>query len=276
MKFMRTKKSRLIFLGTGAAFATECYNASFVIERPDGELFMTDTGGGNGIIRQMKHAGLDFKRLHYIFVTHGHSDHILGSVWIVRRIARLMIQGKYDGELHIYGHDASCYIMRTLAELLMQRAELAELGHRIHFHVMEDGETVTPLDMPLTAFDMRSTKTKQLAYRLRFAPRRALVCLGDEPYNRRCHKYVEGADWLISEAFCAYDDRAVFDPYPKSHATTKEAAETAEEIGAKHLVLYHTEDTDIANRKEKYTRDAKKYFSGDVRVPDDLEVIELI
>ena len=49
----------------------------------------------------------------------------------------------------------------------------------------------------------------------------------------------------------------------------------AEKLNAKHLVLYHTEDTALNRRKESYTAEAKEYFSGDVFVPDDLDVIEI-
>ena len=49
----------------------------------------------------------------------------------------------------------------------------------------------------------------------------------------------------------------------------------AEKLGVKNLVLYHTEDKSIATRKQAYTAEAKKYYHGNVFVPDDLDVIEL-
>ncbi len=48
-----------------------------------------------------------------------------------------------------------------------------------------------------------------------------------------------------------------------------------EELGVKNLVLYHTEEKTLANRKENYTREAAENFKGRIFVPDDLEVIEL-
>ena len=54
-----------------------------------------------------------------------------------------------------------------------------------------------------------------------------------------------------------------------------QAAELAEKLGVKNLVLYHTEDKSIATRKQAYTAEAKKYYHGNVFVPDDLDVIEL-
>ena len=58
---------QLILLGTGDAMATECYNTCFLVKTPEGEYFLTDAGGGSGILRQMKRARAEFEHLHYMF-----------------------------------------------------------------------------------------------------------------------------------------------------------------------------------------------------------------
>lgn len=47
----------ITMLGTGNALVTECYNTCFVIE-DNGKYFMVD-GGGNTVLHQLKHAGLN-------------------------------------------------------------------------------------------------------------------------------------------------------------------------------------------------------------------------
>ena len=42
-----------------------------------------------------------------------------------------------------------------------------------------------------------------------------------------------------------------------------------------HLVLWHTEDKHLAQRKALYTAEAREAYGGDVYVPDDLDVIGL-
>ena len=69
--------------------------------------------------------------------------------------------------------------------------------------------------------------------------------------------------------------RIFFHPYEKHHSTAKDASELAEQLGVQNLILYHTEDKNIARRKELYTEEGKKYFSGNLYVPEDLEKIEL-
>ena len=50
----------------------------------------------------------------------------------------------------------------------------------------------------------------------------------------------------------------------------------AEQLGVKHLLLYHTEDKNLARRRELYTAEARQQFQGEVHVPEDLESYELV
>ena len=59
------------------------------------------------------------------------------------------------------------------------------------------------------------------------------------------------------------------------HSTVKTACELAERLGAQNLLLYHTENQNLTNRKELYTEEGSQYFHGNLFVPDDLEVIDL-
>ena len=42
-----------------------------------------------------------------------------------------------------------------------------------------------------------------------------------------------------------------------------------------NLLLYHTEDKHIQNRKDLYTKEGARYFHGSLFIPDDLEVLDL-
>ena len=50
----------------------------------------------------------------------------------------------------------------------------------------------------------------------------------------------------------------------------------AQDLGVKHLVLYHTEDTHLDTRAATYSAEAGQYYKGEILVPDDLQTIELI
>ena len=87
---------------------------------------------------------------------------------------------------------------------------------------------------------------------------------------------MKNSDWLLCEAFCLYAERERFKPYEKHHSTVKEACELAQQLNVPHLVLWHTEDKNYDRRQELYTADeVKQYYTKDLHVPYDLDVIEL-
>ena len=265
---------RLTVLGTGNAMVTEYYNTCFAVD--DGEeYFLVDAGGGNGILRQMKAAGIPFGRVHHMFVTHGHTDHILGTIWVIRKISSMMKSRSYDGIFTIYCQESLEPVIRSICLSTLQEKFTALFDTRILFHPIRNGQTEEILGRKLTFFDIYSTKAEQHGFRMQLKNQKILVCLGDEPYNPRCKSYAEGADWMFCEAFCMYEDRDWFEPYKKHHSTVKEACETEEELGVQNLVLWHTEDTHPLNRKALYLSEGKNYFHGNLYVPEDLEVLEL-
>lgn len=64
-------------------------------------------------------------------------------------------------------------------------------------------------------------------------------------------------------------------PYDKNHSTALDAGQQAEVLQVKNLVLYHTEDTNLATRKEAYTAEAKTHFSRQAYCPNELETLPL-
>lgn len=266
---------KMVVLGTGFAMATKCFNTCFFLENEDGSLFLTDAGGGNGILRQLELTQFDYQKCQHMFVTHGHTDHVLGVIWIMRKVADLMNKGKYEGKFNIYCHDVVKKMLLTMTKMTLKKKDFARVGSDIIIHELKDGESVELPFAKLTAFDIMSTKAKQFGYQLIFPDGMKFTCLGDEPYNEHDKEYAAGADWLLAEAFCKYGDRDIFKPYEKNHSTVKEASELAENLGAKNLVLYHTEDKHLAARKSEYSSEAAKYYHGNIFVPDDLDVIEL-
>lgn len=264
----------LVMLGTGNATVTKCYNTCFAIER-NNEYLLVDTGGGNGILRQLEKAEILLEQIHEIFISHEHTDHILGLVWLIRMIATKMKKDIYKGDLCIYCHEELVDTIMTITKLTVQPKFYKMIGERIFFRVISDGETKNVFDYDITFFDIGSTKAKQFGFVTTLDNGKKFTFLGDEGYREVEYEYAKNADWLLHEAFCLFSQRDIYMPYEKHHVTVKEACEYATMLEAKNLILYHTEDETIKERKKLYVAEGKEYYKGNLLVPEDIERIEL-
>ncbi|MDD3277668.1 MAG: MBL fold metallo-hydrolase [Lachnospiraceae bacterium] len=266
---------KLTMLGTGNAMVTECYNTCFVLSEGNRH-FMVDAGGGNTVLHQLKHAGLDWKDMREIFVTHRHVDHLMGVIWMMRIICQNMNQGKYQGEANIYGHAEVIELLRDIAGKLLQEKQVRMIDDRLHLITVEDGETRKIMDRTVTFFDIHSTKAKQFGFSMELDHGEKLTCCGDEPYNKLEEKYARNSKWLLHEAFCLFSQADLFSPYEKHHSTVKDACRLAGELHVENLILYHTEDKNIADRKRLYLEEGQAVYKGNLYVPDDLEVLSIL
>lgn len=265
---------KLTMLGTGNAIVTECYNTCFVMQEED-QYFLVDGGGGITLLRQLKYAGIDWKNIRNIFVTHKHLDHITGILWMIRMVCQNMNRGEYEGEATIYAHDEVIALLKDLSGKLLQKKETSFIDDRLHLRTVEDGESIKILDKKVTFFDIQSTKAKQFGFCMELGKGEKLTCCGDEPYNVCEKQYAENSTWLLHEAFCLDSQAEIFHPYEKHHSTVKAACKLAAELNVKNLLLYHTEDKNILRRKELYTKEGREYFNGNLLIPDDLESVEI-
>lgn len=261
---------KLTILGTGNAAVSECYNTCFVLSDKE-EYFLVDAGGGNRILKLLKDAGIELEDIHNIFVTHEHIDHVLGVIWLIRMIGQRMNQGKYEGDLRIYCHQELAEKIQTIASLTIQKKVCRHMGERIQFVKVESGEQREIMGCTVTFFDIASTKAKQFGFTMKLKNGGKFTCVGDEPYNEANYEYVKDSSWLLHEAFCLYAEADKFKPYEKHHSTVKEACQLAEELGVPNLLLYHTEETHLKERKELYTAEGQEYYHGNLYVPDDME-----
>jgi len=261
-------------LGTGSAMVTKCYNTCFTISNGKGHL-LVDTGGGNTVLSNLEKLNISIDDIHHVFISHRHNDHISGIVWIIRAVAQQIMNGKYDGNLTIYCHKYNVDIINTISSLLLDKKFTKYIGNRILFKEIYDKCKFTILDWDVEFFDIKSTKELQFGFNTTLKSGKKLAFLGDEPYNDELFEHANNVDYLFHEAFCLYTQKDIFKPYEKHHATVKDACENATKLNVKNIILYHTEDKNISNRRNVYTAEGKKFFAGNIVVPDDLDIIEL-
>lgn len=279
---------KITMLGTGHAMVFACFNTCFVYENENGKM-LVDTGGGGQLLGQMQKAGIDDSEISAIFISHRHTDHILGLPWLFRGLGRERVLKLY---LHEDVMAAATGMMRLLFPDTMD-----SLPEGVEFITVRDGDTAEILGRHVEFLDLHSPNVPQFGFKLTLEDGGQMVFHGDVPFHEANRDRIAGVKWLLHEAF--HLDGETMGPPPgrkggpggpphrgpggpppggkggPGHSTVKQAAQYAQSLGVERLLLFHGSDNNIQNRKAAYTAEAKTVFSGPVWVPDDLEVIEL-
>lgn len=263
-------------LGTGHAMTTACWNTCFTLENNQGEHLLVDTGGGVKTITQLAKMNININDIHHLFITHKHTDHLLGLFWYIRVIDGALRKKQYQGNLNIYLHDELYQDVSTMLEIMLPKIVEQWFGTRIFLHTVENGQVVQIYNYDIKFLDIYAKKDKQFGFKTSLENGKTLIFLGDETFDEQIIAEAKNADYLIHEAFCVDAEADIFKPYQKAHATVKTAAELATRLQVKNLIIWHSEDSDMANRKTKYLTEAAQYFTGKTYAPVDLDIIELL
>lgn len=103
-------------------------------------------------------------------------------------------------------------------------------------------------------------------------PGRKVLYSGDtRPIIGNIHDIGQEVDLLIHDA--TFDDAELSRAREFMHATAGEAGETASQLNARKLALFHISTRYISI--EQHMIDAKKKYSGEIFTPDDLTMIEV-
>lgn len=266
--------TELIMLGTGEATVTRCYNTCFVL-RANKSIVLVDGGGGNGILCQLDKAGISVHEISSIFLTHSHSDHILGIVWVLRMIGENSCRGIVpQNKIKIFSTRETLEALIFICRCTLSYRMIQYINNYVDYIEFMAGQIVgiTP-EIKFHVFDTKTPDTMQTGFKTILPDNKTLVCFGDAPCTDDIAVWGCGADWMLCEAFCLDSDKDIFHPHDIHHNTVLETAEMASKMNVKHLVLYHTEDTTLDTRKQTYTAEASKKFNGKIYVPNDLEII---
>lgn len=265
---------RLYVFGTGHAMVTRLYNSCFGLEE-NGAFFFLDAGGGNGILQAVAAMEVSPAQVRHLFITHTHTDHILGGIWVVRAVGHAILEGGYTGSFTIWGHRELIDAFRQICGAVLAPNILALLDARILLRPVEDGECCPTQLGEVTFFDTGCTQVRQFGCVIRGGDGIRLGYLGDEPIHPRTAQYISGCDWLLADALCLEAERHLHHPERSFHSSVAETCRMAQTLRVKHLVLCHTEESHGPLRRERYLREGRAYFSGSLFVPDDREILLL-
>lgn len=259
--------SKLIFLGT-AAYQTETQETvSFVIENGKRILFET----GPSVIPQLKRAGRDITEIDAIFISHSHCDHSLGFPYYIFMDSI---------ERNMKGKGARVMPLITLPEIGNFLQEMVnffypsmEFSTKIElFEASEKTFKSFTIDdcKIITAPVIHSVPTIGVRVEM---PDCTIAYSSDTIYCENVIKLAENCDLLIHEAFSTSIMKEL--AANVKHGIAEEAGKVAHEANAKKLALVHKWPIEVI--KDKMIIDeAKKFFDGEVFVPQELEELDVI
>ena len=263
---------KIIMLGTGHGFVWNLYNTCFLLENGE-ENLLVDTGGGIEIVKNLEKIGYKITDIQNIFISHCHTDHILGLLWILKKMSGLFSKG-YDKPFNIYCNYEVANSIKGLYSKVFPDVRVKAIDEKINIHILHDEENINIAGENITFFDVHAKGNLLYGFETILNNGTKLIFLGDETCNPILYDRIRDADYVMHEAFCLDAEESKFKAYEKHHSTVKSVCESMQPLNIKNLILFHTEDTH-ENKKELYTNEAKMYYSGHVIVPNDLDEIIL-
>ncbi|PRY16855.1 ribonuclease Z [Kineococcus rhizosphaerae] len=296
----------LVVLGTAGQAPTRTRNHNGYLLRWDGTSVLFDPG--EGIQRQMLHAGVSSPRIERICVTHRHNDHCLGIPGVLNRMAQdapgrsVTLHGPADAAVHL----------RNLAIVAQAQVQVEVVG------VPELDELVPVADVAGAHLSARALdhRVPAIGYRLAEPPGTTFsaaalaaagisgpdvgrlqregelrgVRLADVSTTRPGQVFafvmdtrvcpaigevVADADLAVLE--CTYAHRDVDLARTRGHLTARQAGEIAARAGVRTLLLTHFSRRYDTAELGREARDAVAALGGStlVHVAQDLDVVPL-
>ena len=261
---------KLYVLGTGHASVLDCYNTCFILENKD-ERVLIDAGGGNQILTQLKKMNIDVNRLESAFITHNHTDHLLGMIWIIRTVIQGCIKGLRNSTFTLYGSKECLEAVKTVCIITIgEKYWNSVINKKLFLKEVKDGQEEKIIGMDFKFFDTKSSEMSQMAF---YIKDKKFVFTGDIPLDESHYQKFKNQKCVCLEAFCLEKYREKNGFPLKKHNTLEQACDIANILNPEKLILWHKDYYKGVN--EEYLQVANKIYDKEIFVPKDLDVIEL-
>ena len=273
---------RVTLLGTGAPPPVlNRFGPSTLVEAGQ-QKFIFDAG--RGAMQRLHLLGIPFADISGIFLTHHHSDHVVGfpDLWLTGWIGRPW--GKRNVPLPVWGPEGTKEMMEYLP-----KAFAVDIRVRSHNYPVEgvkllpteitEGTVFDQDGVKVTAFKVDHFAEKLPAYGYRIDYRgRSAVLSGDTTFNENLIEHARGADLLVHEVTAVLGNAAENAQQLKrisaNHTTPEQAAVVFSRAQPKlavynHLLLFG------AAKADDLIPATRKNYAGPLLVGEDLMQIEI-
>jgi ribonuclease Z len=272
---------KVTLLGTGTPRPImQRFGPSILVEA-GGQKLLFDCG--RGCTQRLYQAKVPFSEVTALFLTHLHSDHIVGipdlwlTGWINGRRSPLQVWGPRGTQQMMKGlgqaYEFDIHIRRDVDEQIPGEGVVEKATD------IEEGVVYENGGVKVTAFNVDHGLVKPaLGYRVDYGGH-SVVLSGDTRYSENLIKFAQGSDVLIHEVLAANAFEALNAALTKQqiekvmahHTKTEEAAMVFAKVKPKLAVYSHI----VPPNATDLLSDTRKGYSGPVEVGEDLMSIEI-
>jgi ribonuclease Z len=260
----------ITLLGTGTPIpAIDRFSAAILIEAGEHHLLFDC---GRGVTMRLTQAAVPASRITSLFLTHLHSDHVVGlpdlwlTGWVLGRNAPLRVRGP-EGTPEMTHH-----LVKAYAADLKFRAgrgeNLPPEGARMDGEAIVPGLVCTDGGVRVAAILVDHGHVEPaFGYRVEHGEQ-SIVISGDTKYCQRLIDASAGADLLVHSAWLA-DDRNPTSPGARSIASAEDAGRVFDKVQPKLAIVYHY--LDDAGLEDG----VRKHYAGPFLIGRDRMTIDL-
>jgi ribonuclease BN (tRNA processing enzyme) len=268
--------TQLQFLGTGTPNPDPNRYGPASAVLVNGSCYLVDAGAG--VVRRAAAADIKMEQLNRLFITHLHSDHVLGYPDLILTPA---VTGRKDA-LRVWGPTGTKEMTHHLLDAFTEDVSIRIHGgepsepaaYEVKVTEYMSGEIYRDENVSVTAFSVTHGKW-QYAFGFRFDTKdRSIVFSGDTTYCDNLIEHAKGCDILVHEV-CSSKGLAKRTPewqkyHSSYHTIGEDVGRIATAVQPKLLLLNHL--LPFGETDEQILSEVKSTYDGEVRIPNDLEV----
>jgi ribonuclease Z len=276
------KKFRVTLLGTGAPPPRlDRFGPSTLVE-VGGQRFIFDAG--RGAMQRLHQLGIPFSDITGMFLTHHHSDHVVGfpDLWLTGWIGRPW--GKRSEPLPVWGPVGTRQMMEHLplafhVDIRVRSKSYPPAGAKLEAQEISEGVVFDRDGIKISAFevDHGGEELPAFGYRIDYQGR-AAVLSGDTTFNENLIRHAQGVDLLVHEVTAvaggAAEDPKQLKRIGANHTTPEQAGEVFARVQPKLAVYNHLLLFGSATADDLIPATRRKY-DGPLMVGEDLLQIDI-
>jgi ribonuclease Z len=239
---------RVTLLGTGSPAPVMRRFGPGVLVQAGGKNLLIDAG--RGVTQRLMQSGLRLGQIDAVFLTHLHSDHVVGlpDLWLTGWLQASYAQRK--GPLVAYGPEGTQAMMDGLtqaygwdiqARIADQKLDAASIKFQVS--TIKEGVVYEQDGVKVTAFEVDHGELLKPAFGFRVDHAgRSVTVSGDTRFSENLIKHASGTELLIHQVAAAREELLklpIFKVIMAHHTSPEEAGTVFDRVKPKLAVFYH-------------------------------------